>query len=67
MVRRPDALNGFEFVVAAGLRAAELRRGSTVRVELLPSVVATARHEVANRNALPGRAAAGPFVAPTDC
>jgi DNA-directed RNA polymerase subunit K/omega len=65
MVRRPDDMNAFEFVVVAGLRAAQLHRGCTARVDPSPKVAVTAQHEVANRKVLPFRTA-GPFAAATD-
>ena len=33
MVKRPDGMNAFEFSVLSGLRAAQLNRGCTPRVE----------------------------------
>jgi DNA-directed RNA polymerase subunit K/omega len=66
MVRRPDDMNAFEFAVLAGLRAAQLHRGCTPRVDRSPKVAVTAQHEVAQRKVLPVQAAAGPFSAPND-
>ena len=60
MVRRPRDMNGFEFAVLAGLRAAQLHRGCTPRVERSEKVAVTAQHEVAERKVL--RAAAEPAV-----
>jgi len=49
MVRRPDDMNAFEFVVLSALRAAQLQRGCTPRVEQSPKLAVTAQHEVAER------------------
>ena len=49
MVRRPDGINAFEFVVLSGLRAAQLQRGCTPRVEQSEKVAVTAQHEIAER------------------
>jgi DNA-directed RNA polymerase subunit K/omega len=46
MVQRPRDTNPFEFVVVAGLRAAQLMRGSIPRVERAHKVVTTAQLEV---------------------
>ena len=53
MVKRPAEMNAFEFVVVSGLRAAQLHRGCTPRVEQSPKVAVTAQHEVAERKVLP--------------
>jgi DNA-directed RNA polymerase subunit K/omega len=55
MVKRPDGMNAFEFVVLSGLRAAQLHRGCTPRVEQSPKVAVTAQCEVAERKVLPLR------------
>jgi DNA-directed RNA polymerase subunit K/omega len=52
MVKRPDGMNAFEFVVLAALRAAQLHRGCTPRVEQSEKVAVTAQHEVAERKVL---------------
>jgi DNA-directed RNA polymerase subunit K/omega len=52
MVRRPDDMNAFEFVVLSALRAAQLQRGCTPRVEQSPKLAVTAQHEVAQRKVL---------------
>jgi len=49
MVRRPNDMNSFEFAVLAGLRAAQLQRGCTPRVERSAKVTVTAQHEIATR------------------
>jgi DNA-directed RNA polymerase subunit K/omega len=59
MVKRPDDMNAFEFAVLAGLRAVQLRRGCTPRVDGSPKVAVTAQHEVAMRKVLPVRAPTG--------
>jgi hypothetical protein len=47
MVKRPDDMQAFEFAVVSGLRAAQLSRGCTPRVERSPKLAVTAQHEVA--------------------
>lgn len=47
MVQRPSGTNPFEFVVVAGLRAAQLMKGSVPRVERAHKVITTAQLEVA--------------------
>jgi len=42
-------MNAFEFAVVAGLRAAQLHRGCTPRVERSLKNAVTAQHEVAQR------------------
>jgi DNA-directed RNA polymerase subunit K/omega len=67
MVRRPEDMNAFEFVVLAALRAAQLQRGCTPRVEQSPKLAVTAQHEVAERKVLPMQdAAAEPVSLPND-
>jgi DNA-directed RNA polymerase subunit K/omega len=61
MVKRPDGMNAFEFVVLSGLRAAQLSRGCTPRVEQCQKAAVTAQHEVAERKVLPLRASAEPI------
>ena len=60
MVRRPNDMNAFEFVVVSTLRTAQLRRGCTPRVEQSAKLAVTAQHEVADRKVLAVRAAAEP-------
>jgi DNA-directed RNA polymerase subunit K/omega len=55
-------MNAFEFVVLCGLRAVQLHRGCTPRVEQSPKVAVTAQHEVAERKVLPLRAPAEPLL-----
>jgi DNA-directed RNA polymerase subunit K/omega len=55
MVKRPDHMNPFEFVVLSGLRAAQLNRGCTPRVEQSPKVAVTAQQEVAEHKVMPIR------------
>ena len=50
MVQRPIDFNAFEFVVLAGLRAAQLARGCTPRVAGFDKVTVTAQAEVAEGN-----------------
>ncbi|HEY7291373.1 MAG TPA: DNA-directed RNA polymerase subunit omega [Vicinamibacterales bacterium] len=60
-------MNAFEFVVLAALRAAQLQRGCTPRVEQSPKLAVTAQHEVAERKVLPMQdAAAEPVSLPND-
>jgi DNA-directed RNA polymerase subunit K/omega len=47
VVQRPSGTNPFEFVVVAGLRAAQLMKGSVPRVERAHKVITTAQLEVA--------------------
>ena len=49
MVQRPVECSAFEFVVLAGLRVAQLRRGCTPRVESTHKIIVTAQMEVAER------------------
>ena len=56
MVKRPVDMNAFEFAVVSGLRAAQLYRGCTPRVDRCEKVAVTAQHEVAERKVLPVRA-----------
>ncbi len=48
MIHRPAGVSAFEFVVLAGLRAAQLMRGCTPRVEAGHKVMMTAQIEVAS-------------------
>jgi hypothetical protein len=66
MVRRPDDMNAFEFAVLAGLRAAQLHRGCTPRVDRAPKVAVTAQLEVATRKVRPLRAADEPLSLTND-
>jgi len=63
MVKRPEHMNAFEFAVLSGLRAAQLHRGCTPRVEQSPKVAVTAQQEVAERKVLPLRDRDEPGVA----
>ena len=55
MIQRPTNISAFEFVVLAGLRAAQLRRGCRPRIDGLHKVTTIAQLEVAA-----GRVAAWP-------
>ena len=46
MIHRPQDVNVFEFVIVSALRAAQLRRGCTPRVEIAEKAVVTAQREV---------------------
>jgi DNA-directed RNA polymerase subunit K/omega len=48
VIRRPPDMGAFEFVVLAGLRAAQLMRGCTPRVEGAHKIIMTAQIEVAS-------------------
>ena len=61
MVRRPDDMNKFEFIVLSALRAAQLQRGCTPRVAQAPKIAVTAQQEVAERKVLAVRVAAEPI------
>jgi DNA-directed RNA polymerase subunit K/omega len=61
MVKRPADMNVFEFAVVSGLRAAQLHRGCTPRVERCEKIAVTAQHEVAERKVLAMRAATDPL------
>jgi DNA-directed RNA polymerase subunit K/omega len=58
VVHRPTDLNAFEFAVVAGLRAVQLARGCTPRVECSEKVTVTALREVAE-----GKVVAAPHIA----
>jgi DNA-directed RNA polymerase subunit K/omega len=47
VIRRPDGLNAFEFVVLSGLRAAQLLRGCTPRLDGSHKVIMMAQMEIA--------------------
>ncbi|MEZ5317777.1 MAG: DNA-directed RNA polymerase subunit omega [Vicinamibacterales bacterium] len=47
MVRRPPTSNAFEFVIVSALRAAQLMKGCTPRVEAGEKTATTAQREVA--------------------
>ena len=49
MVHRPVGFNAFEFAVVAGLRAAQLARGCTPRVEGSGKIAVIAQMEIAAR------------------
>ena len=49
MVKRPDGMSAFEFSVLSSLRATQLGRGCTPRVERSEKLTVTAQHEVAAR------------------
>jgi DNA-directed RNA polymerase subunit K/omega len=66
MVKRPDGMNAFEFAVLSGLRAAQLHRGCTPRVEQSHKVAVTAQHEVAERKVLRLHEATEPGSQPTE-
>jgi len=53
-------MNAFEFVVLSALRAAQLQRGCTPRVEQSPKLAVTAQHEVAEHKVLAVRTAGTP-------
>jgi len=53
VIRRPDGMGSFEFVVVASLRAAQLARGCTPRVTETHTKTITAQLEVAEGKVLP--------------
>jgi len=57
VVHRPGLSNAFEFVVVASLRAAQLMRGCTPRVDGTGKAVTIAQREVAA-----GKVVRAPFV-----
>jgi DNA-directed RNA polymerase subunit K/omega len=52
VIHRPIELNAFEFAVLAGLRAAQLARGCTPRVNGSSKLVVIAQLEIAERKIL---------------
>jgi DNA-directed RNA polymerase subunit K/omega len=66
VVNRPRGMNAFEFAMLSSLRAAQLQRGSTPRVEQSDKVAVTAQHEIAERKVLPLRETAEPSSEPTE-
>jgi DNA-directed RNA polymerase subunit K/omega len=48
-VNRPPGLNAFEFAVLAGLRAGQLMRGCTPRVNGSDKLIVIAQREIAER------------------
>ena len=60
MVKRPDNMNRFEFAVLSGLRAAQLHRGCTPRVQQCHKVAVTAQQEIAERKVLRSVVEPGP-------
>ena len=66
MVKRPSDMNAFEFAVLSGLRAAQLHRGCTPRVEQAEKAAVTAQQEVAARKVLAVRAVAEPASQATE-
>jgi DNA-directed RNA polymerase subunit K/omega len=53
MIRPPDAMGAFEFVVVSALRAAQLARGCHPRVDGNHSTAVFAQREVAERKVAP--------------
>ena len=47
MIHRPPHVSAFEFVVLAGLRAAQLKRGCLPRIDGVHKIITTAQIEVA--------------------
>ena len=47
MVRRPVEMNAYEFVIVSALRAAQLMRGCTPRIDSDHKTIMTAQLEVA--------------------
>jgi len=47
VIHRPPHVSAFEFVVLAGLRAAQLKRGCLPRIDGVHKIITTAQIEVA--------------------
>ena len=47
MIHRPPNVSAFEFVVLAGLRAAQLKRGCVPKIDGVHKIITTAQIEVA--------------------
>jgi hypothetical protein len=56
MIRRPNDIGTFEFSVLSSLRAAQLCRGCSPRVEPSGKMAITAQHEVAERKVVRAKA-----------
>jgi DNA-directed RNA polymerase subunit K/omega len=54
MIRRPTGISAFEFAVLSGLRAAQLNRGCTPRVERSAKIAITAQQEIAELKVVRG-------------
>lgn len=52
MVQRPSEFSAFEFVILSGLRAAQLLRGCTPRVDSTHKIITTAQMEVAQHKVM---------------
>jgi DNA-directed RNA polymerase subunit K/omega len=65
MVKRPDAMNAFEFAVLCSLRAAQLQRGCTPRVPPSDKIAVTAQHELAEGKIVPCVDSAVPVPEPS--
>jgi DNA-directed RNA polymerase subunit K/omega len=59
-------MNAFEFSVVSGLRAAQLHRGCTPRVEQCEKMIVTAQQEVAQRKVLRVPALGDAFLGSND-
>jgi hypothetical protein len=66
MIKRPTGVGAFQFVVLAGLRAAQLTRGCTPRVDGTQKLIVTAQREVAEGKVLQLFDAAADDVPPID-
>jgi DNA-directed RNA polymerase subunit K/omega len=62
MVHRPTEFSAFEFVVLSGLRAAQLMRGCTPRVEIGHKRIVTAQIEVATGKVVQAERAVTPPI-----
>ena len=66
MVKRPNGMNVFEFVVLSALRATQLQRGCTPRVLPSKKIAVTAQHELAEGKIVRCADAAPPNPEPID-
>jgi DNA-directed RNA polymerase subunit K/omega len=66
MVKRPDGMSAFEFSVLSSLRAAQLNRGCTPRVDGAWKTAVMAQHEVAERKVVRSTNTVESSVEPVD-
>lgn len=52
MIKRPEGVGAFQFVILSALRAAQLTRGCTPRVDGTQKLIMTAQREVAEGKVL---------------
>ena len=68
MIRRPPEMGSFQFVVVAALRAAQLTRGCTPKIDESHTIAGTAQREVSEGKIAPltAQLAADPSTSDTD-